>query len=295
MDTLIGIAAPAVTFALLVAIGLDLKADDFIRVRRQTGVVLTGFLAPVILLPPIALALTRIFQASPDITAGLLLVAASPIGGISNTYSYLARASTALSITLTGLSSVFAVVTIPLIGAGLELALGRPMGLRPPIPVLLTQITVVLALPIAIGVLMRRRWPALGQRHRPLLQRAVFIGLVVLLLAIIAQDPKAVLGGWSTSIPIAAMFVFTSMAAGWSAAALVTDDRRDRFTLAAEFGTRNVGVAMAIAVTLLGRIELAQFAVTYFLIEMPLLMGAAVWFRRRQERLESSPQDPALR
>jgi ACR3 family arsenite efflux pump ArsB len=61
---------------------------------------------------------------------------------------------------------------------------------------------------------------------------------------------------------------------------LVTGDRRERFTLAAEFGTRNLGVAIAIAVTLLGSVEFARFALTYFLTEVPLMLMAIALFRK---------------
>ena len=150
------------TFILLAAVGLDLTAQDFARVRRQPAVVLTGLVAPVIVLPPIAVALTFIFRTPPDVTAGVLLVAACPIGGISNTYSYLARASTALSVTLTGLSCLCAgLTTIPLVGKGLELALARPLGLAAPIPVLVGQLVLVFGLPVGLGIWMRRRSPRL--------------------------------------------------------------------------------------------------------------------------------------
>jgi ACR3 family arsenite efflux pump ArsB len=62
---------------------------------------------------------------------------------------------------------------------------------------------------------------------------------------------------------------------------MVTRDPRDRFTIAVEFGTRNLGVAMAVAVTVLGRLEFARFAYTYFLTELPLMLAAVVFFRRR--------------
>ena len=61
----------------------------------------------------------------------------------------------------------------------------------------------------------------------------------------------------------------------------MTGDPRDRLTIAVEFGTRNLGVAMAVAVTLLGRVEFARFAYAYFLTEMPIMLLAAAWFRRR--------------
>jgi ACR3 family arsenite efflux pump ArsB len=63
---------------------------------------------------------------------------------------------------------------------------------------------------------------------------------------------------------------------------MVTADRRDRFVLASEFGARNVGVATAIAVTILGRVEFARFAAAYAFVELPLMLGAVVLFRFAQ-------------
>ena len=67
---------------------------------------------------------------------------------------------------------------------------------------------------------------------------------------------------------------------GWMAPRLPGRRRPDRFTLAAEFATRNVAVATAIAVTLLGKPEFAIFAATYFLTEQPILLASAVIYRR---------------
>jgi BASS family bile acid:Na+ symporter len=281
MKTLLDVAVPTLTFMLLAAVGLDLTGEDFARLRRQWAIVLAGLLGPLVLLPPIAVGLTWAFQPAPDVAAGVLLLAACPIGGISNTYSYLARASTALSVTLTGISCLLATVTVPAVGRGLELALGRPLDLAAPIPLLFGQILLMLGLPVALGMWVRTRWPDLAGRHRPLVQRLAFSGIAVMLMLVIADDPQAFVDGLSTTVPLAAAFVACSMAAGWTTAVLVTTDRRDRFTLAAEFGTRNVGVAAAIAVTLLGRVEFARFATTYFLTELPLMLVAIVLFRYR--------------
>jgi BASS family bile acid:Na+ symporter len=281
IKTLIDLAIPALTFTLLVVVGLDLTANDFARVRQQQGVVIFGLIAPVVILPPLALGLTWMFRPAPEITAGLLLIAACPIAGISNAYSYLARASTALSVTLTGLSCMAASVTIPLVGKALELALERPLGLSAPIPLLVGQLLLVLGLPVAIGMWMRQRVPHVAERYAPVLQRVAFGGTGLVLFLIIADAPGAFWGGLAATVPLAAMFVAGSIGAGWMSATLVTLDRGDRFTLAAEFGARNVAVAMAIAVTLLGRIEFARFAVTYTLTEIPLMLAAIALFRRQ--------------
>jgi len=139
----------------------------------------------------------------------------------------------------------------------------------------------VLGLPVAIGMWMRQRVPHVAKRYAPVLQRVAFGGTGLVLFLIIADAPDAFWGGLVATVPLAAMFVAGSTGAGWRSATLITRDHGDRFTLAAEFGARNVAIAMAIAVTLLGRIEFARFAVTYSLTEI-LLMLAAIALLRHQ-------------
>jgi BASS family bile acid:Na+ symporter len=279
MTTLIDVTVPPLTFLLLAAVGLDLSSEDFVRLRRQRGLVLAGLAGPLILLPALAVGLIEVFAPPPDVAAALLLIAACPIGGISNTYTYLARAATALSVTLTGLSCVFAPLTIPVVGQALERILARPLDMAPPVSLLLGQLLVMLALPIALGMWVRRRWPGVAERWRPVLQNLAFAGVALVLAFIVLDDPRGFVAGLSTTVPLAAVFVVCSALVGWLTAAPFSSDRRDRFTFAAEFGTRNLGVAMAVAVTLLGRVEFARFAYTYFLTEIPIMLVAIAVFR----------------
>jgi len=272
-------SVPAIAFTLLTAVGLNLTDDDFDRVRRQPAVLLTGLFAPLLVLPLFAAGLAAVFPAGADIQAGLLLIAVCPVGGISNVFSYLAGASPALSVSLTGLSCLLAGLTIPLVSAALEAVLDRSLGLSVPPGVLVSQLIVMLAVPVAIGFWVRRRWPATAMRYQPAVERTSFVGVTALIGFIIADDPGAFLSGLGTTVPLAATFVCGAAAMGWLVSALVTRDARDRFTLAVEFGTRNVGVAMAIAVTVLGRVEFARFGITYFLTEIPLMLAAVAAFR----------------
>ena len=280
---------PVLTFVLLAGVGLDLTVDDFGRVRRQPALMLAGLVGPLFLLPPIAVGLAWAFQPTPEVTAGLLLVAACPIGGISNTYSYMARASTALSVALTGLSCLLCGLTVPAVGRFLEMVTTQPLKLTVPIPTLITQLLLMFTLPVALGMWARRRWADRARRYQPTLQNLAFIGVGLMLVLIILNDPRAFLRDLPSTVPLAAVFIVCSAVAGWMAAAMVTGDPRDRFTLAAEFGTRNLGVAIAVAVTMLGRVEFARFAYTYFLTELPLMLVAAALFRRRLgDRLAAS-------
>jgi len=284
IGTLIDVSVPLLTFSLMIAVGMDLTTDDFRRVRRSPGVVLAGLLGPIGLLPPIAVALAWIFDPPPAAAGALLLIAACPIGGISNTYSYLARASTALSVTLTGLSCLLAFVTMPVLGRVFGSLFPQADVGAPPAATFLVQLLLMLACPIALGMWIRRHNAAWALRAQPTVQRLTFAGVGLVLALIVADDPQAFLADLSSTVLLAVTFVVCSSVAGWLTAAAVSRDPRDRFTIAVEFGTRNLGVAMAVAVTLLGRVEFARFAYAYFLTEMPIMLLAAAWFRRRHGR-----------
>ena len=284
VKTLIDVVVPAINFTLLVAVGLDLTADDFARVRRHRGLVLTGLFAPLFILPPIALLLTWAFEMTADVTAGMLLIAACPIGGISNTYTYLARASPALSVALTGLSCLLAPLTIPLVGRMLAMATGQPLDLAPPFVLLLVQLVLMLVVPVSFGMWVRQRWSSAAIRWRPVIQNLTFAGVAMMLLLIVLDNPAAFMEDLPQTVPLAAAFVVCSFAAGGLTASAITADRRDRFTVATEFGTRNLGVALGIAVALLGRVEFARFAYTYFLTELLMMLPAIVLFRRWHAR-----------
>jgi bile acid:Na+ symporter, BASS family len=281
VNAVVDVAVPLFTFLLLTAVGLDLTTGDFGAVRREPRTVAIGLFTPVLVLPFVALALVRALGVPPAPAAGLLLVATCPIGGISNTYSYLARAATALSVTLTGLSCLLAAITIPLLTRLFEAVLGWPLGFDAPMGVLLLQLVAMLGIPVGLGMGIRSRWPRFADERRGAVQRAAFGVLALLIVVVISTQLAAFLGNLTRMVPLSAAFVALSFATGWLAATAGRASHRARFTLAAEFATRNVAVATAIAVTVLDRSEFAVFAATYFLTELPLMLVAVGLFRAR--------------
>jgi BASS family bile acid:Na+ symporter len=278
--TFISVIIPSITFLLLVAVGLDLTRADFEPVWRRPGLIAAGLAGPLLILPVLSLGLITAFDPPPAVTAGILLITACPIGGVSNTYSYLARASAALSVTLTALSCLVAVFTIPLLTRVFEAALGQPLGFEAPVGTLLLQLSGMLVAPIATGMYIRARWPEAAVAHRPAVQRAAFAGLAVLVIVVVWAQFDAFRDGLAATVPLAVAFVVSAFGVGWVVGRVVARDVRDRFTLAMEFATRNVAIATAIAVSILGRVDFAVFATTYFLSELPLALAAVVVFRR---------------
>jgi bile acid:Na+ symporter, BASS family len=289
MKLAVDLAIPLITFLLLAAVGLDLTRQDFLRLARKPRLIVAGLVGPLVLLPPIALALVSVAEPPEHLASGLLLIAICPVGGVSNAYSYLARASTALSVTLTGLSCLLATATIPGLTLAFEALLGRPLGLSVPVRLLFAQLVVVLATPVALGMFVRDRWPATAARHEPSLRRAGFGLLGLLIVFVLVREGPEFARYVGVTVRLSAGFVLASGLAGVAVGRLFARDRGDRFTLAVEFATRNVAIATAVAVTLAGRIELAVFATTYFLTEVPIMLTAIAWYRWRSAGATSRP------
>ena len=284
MQNILSVAVPAITIFAMLAIGLELVPADLTRMRGQPGVVAAGLLVPVLSLPVLALTLIAVFEPPAAIESGLLLIAACPIGGISNTYSYLARASVALSVTLTVVSSLIAVATVPILNEFFEGVRGAPLGFSAPLPLILGQLLMMLAAPVTAGMALRRQWPAAAARWHAPLRRGVFVALAMLLVLVIGADVSTFVSSLPAAVPLAASFVVVSFAIGWVTGLALRAAPADCFTLATEFATRNVAVATAIAVTLSGRVEFAIFGTAYFVTELPMMLGAIAIYRRMQAR-----------
>jgi BASS family bile acid:Na+ symporter len=282
LSAVLDVVTPAIVFTSMTAVGLDLTRADFARLWRVPRVVAVGLFAPLVALPAIALALVRWFEPDPAVAAGLLLVASCPIGGISNAYSYLARASTALSVVLTGLSSVIALIAIPVTTRAFERILGEPLSVDAPVAILVLQLLLIVVLPISIGMLVRGGSPQWAKASRHWVHRLSFVLLGALLALVLTVEAERVGSMLSQLVLLAAVFVTASFAVGWLVGSAVRATSPDRFTLAAEFATRNVAIATSIAVTLLGRTEFAVFASVYFLTELPLMLAAVAVWRWRQ-------------
>lgn len=287
--TVIDIAVPLITIVLMAVVGTDLRLADFRRLFRRSRLVWAGLVAPPLVLPPIALGLITLMRPPLPIATGLLLIAACPVGGISNAFSYLARAATALSVTLTAMSCLLATITMPAISAGFASATRELTGARVPISALVAQLVFAIGLPVTLGMVARSRWPEATARVAPVMYRIAFVLLFLLLGLVILADVRAFVGALPHAVPLAGMFVAASFLVGGGIGHILGGDRREQVTLAIEFATRNVAVATMIAVTVLGRVEFATFATAYFLTELPLMTATAFVIRYALEPPSGAP------
>src|SRR5215510_634843 len=105
---------PAGIAVIMWSLGLTLTREDFRRVLTAPRGVAIGMLNLALISPLLALAMAELFKLPPELAVGLVLLGASPGGMMANMLTHLSRGDTALSATMTAISSVGAMVTVPL-------------------------------------------------------------------------------------------------------------------------------------------------------------------------------------
>lgn len=186
----------------------------------------------------------------------------------------------ALSVTLTAVSSLTAFLTTPLALALLQSQDGEASGIAVPRGILAGQMALLLVLPVLVGMQIRRRWPNAPRRHGKILLGFGVAALVALLGIVISREIEEFASALANLLAAAILFTVMAFGAGWMIGWACAGEVANRFTVGMVFVVRNVGIATAIALTALGRVEFAVFATAYFLVQVPVLLAFALVFRR---------------
>jgi BASS family bile acid:Na+ symporter len=170
---------------MMLGVALELKLDDFKRILIAPKAPFIGLVAQFVLLPVFTFLLTLIIKPPPSIALGMILVASCPGGNLSNIITYLARGNCAISVSMTAVSTLAAIIMTPL-----NLALWgslnphtagilRKVSLSP-LDVFVT-VFIILGIPLCVGLLIARSFPALVTKvRRPfkIFSLIFFIGIV---------------------------------------------------------------------------------------------------------------------
>ncbi|WP_224240080.1 bile acid:sodium symporter family protein [Hyalangium gracile] len=238
---------PVALGIIMLGLGLSLTVADFTRVLTFPRAVLVGLVCQMVLLPGVCFAIAKLSGLSPELAVGLMLLAASPGGVTSNLYSHLAKGDVALNITLTAINSVLTVVTLPLI---VNLSLEHFLGESRAIPLQFSkvaQVFVVVLGPVALGMVLNKKWPRVSERlTKPVkVLSALFLVLVV---ASTVFNERAVMGTYFRQVGVAVLaFNVASMLVGYFVPQLLRLSQQQAIAIGMEIGIHNGTLAIAIA------------------------------------------------
>ena len=277
----IWIVLPILTL-LMFDLGLTLRLEDFGKVFSRPWPIVVALLGQLVLLPLIALGLAWAFKLTPVFFIVLILIACCPGGSSSNVFSKLAGGDVALSVTLTALSSIITLFTIPLIMSVATRLVGESVGITLPIGNLIKQNLVLMLLPVMLGIGLHYAWPVAAQKTDKVLSKLAFPLLLVLITVFYIQHHRTILENIGVLGLCVTALILLAIGCASLLSRLVKTDSRQRRTVVIEVGMQNAAQAIAIASSpiIFASEEMAIPAILYSLM-MNIVLLIYVWIIRK--------------
>ncbi|MFC0108588.1 bile acid:sodium symporter family protein [Kibdelosporangium aridum] len=279
---------PIALGVIMLGLGMSLTVQDFKRVAQVPKATIVALVCQVLLLPAICLGLVVLFDLSPTLAVGMMLLAASPGGTTANLFSHLAGGDVALNITLTAINAVIAVITLPIV---VNLSLsgfmdgGEELGLQFD---KMLQVFAIVLVPVAIGMLVRRRFTAFADRMLRPLKIAAIVFMVATIAVAVFQE-RANIGGYLQAVgAISLLFCVISLSVGYAIPRLLRVNRRQAIASSMEIGIHNSTLAITIALSpaLLNNPQMAVPAAVYGVVMFIPAGVFAYWVSRRPVQAE---------
>lgn len=276
---LTSIVLPAAIAVIMCSLGLTLTREDFRRVLVAPRGVLIGMLNLALISPLLAVAIAELFGLSPELAVGLVLLGASPGGMMANMLTHLSRGDTALSVTMTAISSVGAIVTVPLF---LELSsshfnatgIGDVSMLG-----VVARVFAITIVPVAIGMELRRRRPTQVEEIYPRV-RAFSLALFGIVVAgAIVSEHDTVAENLADVAGAAIALNVSAMALSFGISKLARLDDRQSTAISLELGIHNAALAIAVGASLADEVTIPAAVYASFMLGTG---GAFAWAMSRR-------------
>lgn len=289
---------PAALAFIMFGLGLELTPADFTRFARMPRPVLVGLFGHMLILPAVALGIISVFSLPTPFALGLMVVSACPGGVVSNLWTHQARGDLALAVTLTALSAAVAVVWVPmLLNLSVTYLAGESINIRLPLGPTMVHIAVLTALPVSLGMAMRRQATEFARRMQRPVRLLSMLFLVTILVVILVRGRGELIHLMATAGLPVLIYNFLVMAAGVLLARLATLTPKQVITIPIEVGIQNVIMAATIATApqFLGRPDVGLVPTVY---GFTMTLMAFLWLLVIRSapgvlgRAESSPEHP---
>ena len=285
---------------MMFGVSLSLSTDDFRRVLKRPDAPIVGLLAQFVLLPAATCLTTWFFEVDPEMALGMILVASCPGGSFSNIMTWLARANVAVSVSMTAVSSLAAMVMTPFNFALYGWLNPHTRSMLTDIQLdsmnILILVALVLGLPLLVGMLSGKLFPRFAARAEKPMRVITLLVLLLFVGVAFGNNMEVFLATADRIVILVVLQNLLALGMGAFAGGLTGLPRQDRRAITMEVGIQNSGLGLAIMFTFFpqasGMILIAAFWGVWHLISGLLL---AWWWSRghddRQNREEASCND----
>ncbi len=238
----------AVLGLVMFGVALELKVDDFKAALRTPRALALGLIGHHVLFPAMTYVLVWILNPAPSIALGMILVSSCPAGHISNFLVHLSRGNTALSVSVSALSTAAALVMTPLNFAfwgnlhPVTSGLMRQVAMSP--WEMLEVIVLLLGVPLVAGMWVARRYPGFAQRIRKPMKILSMLVLVGFIVGALAANFRHFLDYIQFVLLVVFIHNLLALVSGYTLAAALRLPERDRRAITFEMGIQNSGLGL---------------------------------------------------
>ncbi|MFP5485700.1 MAG: bile acid:sodium symporter family protein [Gammaproteobacteria bacterium] len=233
---------------VMFGVALELRVSDFRNALKTPKALALGLLGHHILFPAMTYVLVWILQPQPSIALGMILVSSCPAGHISNFLVHFSRGNTALSVSVSALSTVVALVMTPLNFAFWGNLHPITSGLMKEVAMspweMLEVIVLLLGVPLVLGMWVARRYPGFTLRiHKPMkwLSLLVLVGFIV---GALAANFRHFMAYVHFVVLVVFIHNLLALATGYGLSAALGLPERDRRAITFEMGIQNSGLGL---------------------------------------------------
>ncbi|MAZ73115.1 MAG: bile acid:sodium symporter [Flavobacteriaceae bacterium] len=269
---------------IMLGMGLSLRLEDFKRIVLYPKAIFVGLTNQLLLLPVIGFLLAISIPMQPEIAVGIMILAACPGGPTSNLISFMAKADLALSVSLTALSSVITIITIPfLVAFSSEYFMGTGQEVQLDILQTIGQIFVIVVFPIGIGMLLSHYKPVFASKMGKPVRIASGVVLALIIVGLVLKE-RANFAAYFQQAGIAAFLLnVLTMSLGYFSARLFRLAKPSALSISIESGIQNGTLAITIAVVMLQNTSFAIAPAVYSLL-MFVTGGILVYFFSKKDK-----------
>lgn len=282
------VLVPIGVAGVMLSLGLALTLDDFRRVVVFPRGVMIGLANLFFISPCLAFGMAELFNLSPAMAVGLVILGASPGGAMANLLTHLARGDTALSITMTAISSLAAVVTVPLyLDGAINWFDANALGGEPNMPGIVARVFLITVVPLSIGMRIRAKRPEQTVAAGPRVKRIALVIFVVIVAGAVASEFERVMENF-TDVALAALSLnVAAMTISFTIARLARLDNRQSTAIAIELGLHNSTVAIAVATAISNELTIPAAVYSAF-----MFVTAGLFAKLMHSRNAERPEPP---
>ena len=277
------IALPLALATIMGALGLSLTPADFKRVLVVPRGVAVGMANLLVVSPLLGFAIAELFGLDPLLSVGLVIMASAPGGTMAALLTHVARGETALSVTMSAVSSVLAVVTMPLY---LTLAIRHfdaDVGADVSMLGVVARVFAITVIPVSIGMAIRARRPVWVVEHEPRIKRVTLGIFVLVVIGAVVSEFETVTEHF-TELALATLTLnVAAMTIAYGVSRVAGLDDRQTTAVSLELGVHNSTLAIAVATGIATILATPAAVYSVFMFITAGIFARVMWARAQPE------------